>query len=96
MRCQYFTQSRGFVGVYDITSRDSFQVLVRQLEHVFSRRKAYQVPLLIVGNKCDLATDRQVSTKEGKYLAKLYNAEFYESSAILRINMDEIMWTLVR
>ena len=50
---------------------------------------------MIVG-KCDAPESRQVSTNEGEYIARLYNAVFMESSAKTRINMEEIVYDLVR
>ena len=46
--------------------------------------------MVLVGNKCDLEDAREVSTEEGKELAKLLGgAPFLESSAKNRINIDE-------
>ena len=37
------------------------------------------VPVLVVGNKCDLENERKVTTEEGKDLAKTWNIGFFES-----------------
>jgi GTPase KRas protein len=53
-------------------------------------------PIVIVGNKCDLEKDREVSTVEGRELAKSFNAPFAETSAKLRINVEDAFFQLVR
>jgi GTPase KRas protein len=52
--------------------------------------------MVICGNKCDLDKDREVSTQEGKDLAKSYDAPFFETSAKARINVEEAFFAGVR
>jgi Ras-related protein Rap-1A/Ras-related protein Rap-1B len=55
------------------------------------------VPLVLVGNKVDLAEDRQVSTDAGEKRAKKYkNCSYIETSAKLQINVREAFEMLVR
>ena len=42
--------------------------------------------IVIVGNKCDLKNQRQVTKDEGIAYAKECNAPFYETSALQKIN----------
>jgi GTPase KRas protein len=49
-----------------------------------------------VGNKCDLENEREISTTEGKDMARKMNAKFVESSARYRVNVDEAYYSLVR
>ena len=39
------------------------------------------MPIVLVGNKCDLMNDREVSTDEGRKLADRMKAVFLETSA---------------
>jgi GTPase KRas protein len=50
----------------------------------------------LVGNKCDLEAERQVTTGEGQDLAKSFGCPFFESSAKTRINVEESFFSLVR
>ena len=74
--------------VYDITRRDTFQNLVRwleeMLEHAYSR-----MTIVLVGNKKDLAAEREVSYEEGLEFAKRNKLIFFETSAKSAENVNE-------
>lgn len=64
MREQYMRTGEGFLLVYSITSRQSFdEILVFQQQILRVKDKDY-FPIIVVGNKCDLEGERQVS-KQG-------------------------------
>jgi GTPase SAR1 family protein len=44
----------------------------------------------LVGNKCDLEHKRQVTTDQGKELAKQYGIPFIETSAKDTVNIEEL------
>lgn len=41
----------------------------------------FRVPVVLVGNKTDLYSERTVSAEEGRRLAESWNAQFLETSA---------------
>jgi GTPase SAR1 family protein len=45
--------------------------------------------MIIVGNKCDLLEERQVSYQEGAEFASKYKVPFYETSAKTNFNVIE-------
>ena len=53
------------------------------------------IPIILVGNKCDL-NEREVTTKEGKLLAKQWNIPFYETSAKTLINNKIIFYEIIK
>jgi GTPase KRas protein len=55
-----------------------------------------RVPILMVGNKSDRVTEREVSTQEGHALAREFGCEFMESSAKNCINIEKPFYDLVR
>ena len=55
-----------------------------------------RVPLVVVGNKCDLESARQVTSVEAAAFAKSLGAVYLEASARLRANVDEAFHALVR
>ena len=71
----------GYLLVYDVTSRQSFNVvqhIYEKMINVFSDR---YIPIVLVGNKCDLDHDRAVSCEEGRQLAQEWQCAFIEVSA---------------
>lgn len=52
---------------------------------------------MIVGNKADLRTERQVPREIGTNLSRAWgNVPYYEASARKRINVDEVFCDVVR
>ncbi|CUM66826.1 uncharacterized protein PRCAT00004510001 [Priceomyces carsonii] len=96
MREQYMRTGEGFLLVYSITSRNSLEELQSFYEQIQRVKDSEIVPVLVVGNKCDLEIERQVSYEEGLSLAKSFNCSFLETSAKQRINVEEAFYDLVR
>ena len=46
--------------------------------------------MVLVGNKSDLESEREVSYAEGKELADAFGISFYETSAKSKINVQEV------
>lgn len=96
MREQYMRTGEGFLLVYSITSRQSFdEILVFQQQILRVKDKDY-FPIIVVGNKCDLESDRQVSEADGENLARSFGCKFIETSAKSRINVDNAFYDIVR
>jgi GTPase KRas protein len=53
-------------------------------------------PVMLVGNKCDRVTEREVSTQEGSALAKLLGCDFVEASAKNCVNVEKAFYEVVR
>ena len=95
MRDQYIRQSEGFLIFYSITCKFSFEQVQSLVEQVQRAKDAYSCPWIIIGNKCDLESERQVETHEGEKMAEKYGALFFETSAKFGINVDEAVYALV-
>lgn len=96
MREQYMRTGEGFLLVYSINLKNSLEELQLFYEQILRVKDLENVPVLVVGNKCDLEVERQVSYEEGEALAKSFNASFLETSAKQRINVEEAFFGLVR
>jgi len=96
MRDQYIRSGQGFVIVFSITSRSSFESLNSFHDQILRVKDEDSFPTCILGNKCDLEKDREVSTTEAKEFADSIGAPFYETSAKARINVEEGFYALVR
>lgn len=53
-------------------------------------------PVMLVGNKSDRVTEREVSTQEGQALAKDLGCDFVEASAKNNIHVDKAFYDVVR
>jgi GTPase KRas protein len=96
MRDQYIRSGQGFCIVYSITSRPSFDNLNTFHNQILRVKDEDSFPVVILGNKCDLEKDREVSTTEGRSFAESIKAPFFETSAKSRINIEEGFYQLVR
>ena len=76
----YFKNSHGFIFVYDISNSSSFNDVKNWIELAFANNKSANINFL-VGNKCDLESQRQVNVNEGEELAKMRNFTFFETAA---------------
>jgi len=65
-------------------------------EQIMRVKATERVPILLVGNKCDLASQREVDTAEGRRLAQLWSCPFLEASAKERQKVDEVFIEIVR
>ncbi|XP_059836039.1 GTP-binding protein Rit1-like [Hypanus sabinus] len=96
MRDQYMRGGEGFIICYSITDRRSFQEAVEFKQLIYRVRHTYDIPVVLVGNKSDLGSLRQVSKEEGAVLAREFNCPFFETSAALRYYIDDVFHSMVR
>jgi GTPase KRas protein len=87
---------QGFLCVYSITSRTSFEEISSFREQIMRVKDSDKVPMVIVGNKSDLDGERQVSQQEGKDLAAAFGCPWMETSAKQRIRCEDCFYELVR
>lgn len=55
-----------------------------------------KVPVILVGNKVDLESEREVSSSEGRALAEEWGCPFMETSAKSKTMVDELFAEIVR
>jgi GTPase KRas protein len=96
MREQYMRTGEGFLLVYSITSRQSFEEIMTFQQQILRVKDKDYFPIILVGNKCDLESERQVSKEEGVQMARNFNCKYIETSAKSRINVDNAFFDLVR
>ncbi|KAM9999661.1 hypothetical protein ACTFIZ_008138 [Dictyostelium cf. discoideum] len=90
MRDQWIRSCEGFVLVYSITCKSSFNQVLNFREQILHVLDRDDVPIMMIGNKSDLVNERQVSYHEGKELAQRFGMSFMEVSAKNRSNIDEV------
>jgi small GTP-binding protein len=97
MRDLYMKNGQGFLLVYSITSRGSLDDLMELREQILRVKDTDRVPMVLVGNKCDLDAERQVTREDGQYTASQWGGvSFIETSAKKKINVDEAFYDVVR
>jgi len=96
MRDQYMRSGQGFLTVFAVTSRSSFDEVTSFREQILRVKDEDKVPMVLAGNKCDLDNERQVTKAQGEELAKSFGCPFFETSAKARINVEEAFYQLVR
>ncbi|KAH3732975.1 Ras GTPase [Pelomyxa schiedti] len=97
MRDLYMKNGHGFVLVYSIISISTFRDLPDMHDQILRVKDAAMVPLVLVGNKCDLTEQRVVTSEDGQGLAtKWGGAIFLEASARMKINIERIFMELIR
>jgi len=118
LRDQWIRDGEGFLLVYSICSRSSFDRVRRFQEQIHRVKdaslppnstnppKAFpadpnhphlsRIPLMLVGNKADRSTEREVSAQEGRSLAQELGCLFTESSAKTCQNVELAFYEVVR
>ncbi|WBW74014.1 GTPase Ras1 [Schizosaccharomyces osmophilus] len=96
MREQYMRTGEGFLLVYNITSRSSFDEINTFYQQILRVKDKDNFPVVLVANKCDLESERVVSRAEGEALARSMKCIYVETSAKLRLNVEESFYSLVR
>ena len=79
MRDLYMKNGQGFVLVYSITAQSTFNDLQDLREQILRVKDTHDVPMVLVGNKCDLEDERVVGKDQGKLYIKALNlfVKFY-------------------
>ncbi|KAI9249405.1 ras related protein 1b [Phascolomyces articulosus] len=97
MRDLYMKNGQGFLLVFSITSMVTLNDLHELREQILRVKDSENVPIVLVGNKCDLEEERMVSREQGMMLSQQWGGKpFYETSARYKINVDEVFYDVVR
>ena len=90
----FYRGTHGAVIIFDVTNRDTFQRATKWFGELkeFSEKNTQ---MILVGNKIDLP-DRVITNEEASRLARKYNCNFLEVSALLGTNVNEIFNSLTQ
>ena len=98
LRDQYIRIAHGFLLVYSVADIDSFNKIKSYCDEITrvkdSERK--DIPIVLVGAKCDLEDSREVTREQGEELARELNCPFFETSAKDNICVDDAFAEIVR
>lgn len=96
MREQYMRSGEGFLLVFSLTDRSSFDEINKFYNQILRVKDRSEFPMIIAGNKSDLERERVVSSQEGNELGRQLKIPYIESSAKTRTNVDAAFHDLVR
>jgi small GTP-binding protein len=101
LRHQYMRQGQGFLLVFSVTDRSSFEEIQSFYNEVFrvkedEQPKNHKIPIIVVGNKADLESSRVVRSDEGQDTSKKLGCQYIETSAKTRQGVEEAYFSVVR
>ncbi|KAG5810457.1 hypothetical protein H9Q74_004662 [Fusarium xylarioides] len=86
----------GFMLVYSVTSRQSFEEITAFYHEILREKDKDYFPMVIVGNRCFQDSKREVTTKEGESLARELGCTFVEVDAKSCDEVEAAFFGLVR
>ena len=78
---QWISTANGFILVFAINDLETFEALKSKVKRI-EKNEADQLPIVLVGNKCDLKEQRKVTEQEAEEFAKTIGAKYFETSAL--------------
>lgn len=96
MREQYMRSGEGFLLVFSVTDRASFDEMYKFHRQILRVKDRDEFPMLMVGNKADLEHQRIISQEEVQNVSRELRIPYIECSAKLRMNVDQSFHELVR
>ena len=92
----YYRGAQGAVLVYDITDQPTFERVQRWVKEL-KKMADKNISLVIVGNKCDLESRREVDNDAAvEYVNSLGNADHVLASAKTALGIEQAFFTLAR
>ena len=89
MMDMWISFGEGFLLVFALNDRESFELLKGKYERVMKGKHGIKCPIILVGNKQDLDKERKITQEEGKQLAQQWNIDYIETSAKTNFNCKE-------
>ncbi|XP_013191061.1 ras-like protein 2 [Amyelois transitella] len=96
MREQYMRSGEGFLLVFSVADHASFDELYKFHKQILRVKDRDEFPMLMVGNKADLESQRVVSLEAAQALSRQLKVPYIECSAKARMNVDQAFHELVR
>lgn len=94
VRSGYYQGARGVIYMFDVTRSETMEELWAWKREVDKHLKG--AVNLVVGNKTDLKSERQVSSDEGAKFAKRFLADYLETSVKLNDGVDDTFTTIAK
>ena len=85
----YYKNTACAIIVYEISNKKSFENISSWIEEC-KNTAPKSILMVLVGNKCDLEDNREVTEEEGRELAEKNRMLFFETSAKTGKNVEEL------
>ena len=90
----FYKQSQGMIICFDITRKKTYDSVRRWMSACQDNCET-GIPIILVGNKCDLEEDRQVETSDAEALAAEFKVQYFEISAKTNQNISKVFDEIV-
>jgi small GTP-binding protein len=90
-----FKGSDGIIIIYDVTDKKSFDNVSIWMNHIKENSES-GVEIMLVGNKIDRTSERQVQSDDGQALSQKYGVNFMETSAKTGDNVESTFMKLIQ
>ncbi|XP_058271939.1 ras-related protein Rab-27B isoform X1 [Hemibagrus wyckioides] len=91
----FFRDAMGFLLMFDLTSQQSFLNVRNWMSQLQANAYCENPDIVLIGNKADLADQREVQEKQAKELADKYGIPYFETSAATGATVDKAVVTLL-
>ena len=84
----YYKGAKGAFIVYDITRKETFESVDKWINDIITTCDK-GLTIILIGNKSDLESQRQISKEQGEEKAKSFELAFLETSALSGENLEK-------
>jgi len=91
----YYRGAMGILLVYDVTDDQTFTNIRGWMRNI-DQHATESVNKILIGNKCDMVSDRKVDSAKGQAIADEYGIKFFETSAKESHNVEEAFLSIAR
>ncbi|XP_005486928.1 ras-related protein Rab-17 [Zonotrichia albicollis] len=92
----YYRDAHAALIVYDIANKETFSRAKLWLEELEKKFLPDEIVVALVGNKTDLAAEREVTTEEGEDFAQTKGLLFMETSAKSNHQVNDVFMAVVQ
>ncbi|NWV94181.1 RAB17 protein, partial [Machaerirhynchus nigripectus] len=92
----YYRDAHAALVVYDIANKQTFSRAKLWLEELEKKFLPDEIVIALVGNKTDLAAEREVTTEEGEEFARTKGLLFMETSAKSNHQVNDVFMGVVQ
>ncbi|KAG8044751.1 hypothetical protein GUJ93_ZPchr0079g2776 [Zizania palustris] len=92
----YYRGAMGILLVYDVTDESSFNNIRNWIRNI-EQHASDNVNKILIGNKADMDESRRaVPSAKGQALADEYSIKFFETSAKMNLNVEQVFFSIAR